>query len=204
MEKLLSISDAIDRLATRIGKWAAWLILPMVAITMFDVLTRKYVPVQQFIANSPVGHVITSTKLQEMEWHLHTALFALCFGWAYLRDAHVRVDLVREKLKPRKQAWIEFIGCLVFLLPYTAVVTFFGWEFVIRSFVVLEGSASMTGMPYRFVIKGILLAGIMIALLAGLSILFRKLVYLFGPAELLPRTSPLHSAANEPIAALED
>ena len=43
------------------------------------------------------------------------AVSPLLIGYAYLKDAHVRIDLVRERLSERAQWWIELAGCLLFL-----------------------------------------------------------------------------------------
>ena len=34
-----------------------------------------------------------STRLQELEWQLHTVLFTMWLGYAYLKNAHVRIDV---------------------------------------------------------------------------------------------------------------
>src|SRR3546814_2644759 len=63
-------------------------------------------------------------------WHLHAALFLLALGYAYTVNAHVRVDLLREKLSDRGQAWIELLGICLLMLPYILVVMYYGWTFV--------------------------------------------------------------------------
>jgi TRAP-type mannitol/chloroaromatic compound transport system permease small subunit len=171
MHRLIRIADTMDRAVSRIGGLASWLVLLLVGVTLFDVVTRRFL-------------VLGSTKLQEMEWHLHTGLFMLCLAWGYLKDVHVRVDLVRERLPPRVKAWIELLGCAGFLLPYTALILFFGFDFVRVSFEQGESSAAMTGLPYRWAIKSTILAGFALVFGAGLAVLLRKIVFLFGPASM--------------------
>ena len=84
--------------------------------------------------------MLGSTKLQEGEWHLHAMLFLLCLGFAYLKNAHVRISLVHERFSPTTQRWIEFIGCLVFAIPYCAIVFYFAMDFVERSWNLNEAS----------------------------------------------------------------
>jgi TRAP-type mannitol/chloroaromatic compound transport system permease small subunit len=179
METLIRISDALRRFVEFIGQCAKWLIIPMIAITIWDVVTRKFFSVQIFFSGI-VGDLLNSTKLQEMEWHLHTALFALCLGFGYLRNAHVRVDLVAEMRSPRWRAWIEFLGCILFLLPYCLLVIYFAYDFVLKSYLQGEISASLIGLPHRWVIKSVLMVGLVLALLAGISVLLRYIVVLFG------------------------
>ena len=78
----------------------------MAAVTCFDVLARK------------TGMPVPLTKLQELEWHFHAALFSLWMGYGYTINAHPRVDSFTEKMTLRRQAWIELAGCLLFALPY--------------------------------------------------------------------------------------
>ena len=132
MDLLIGISDHLDRWITRVGRVAAWAGVALIALTVFDVVTRR-------------SFVLSSTKLQELEWHFHVVLFAFCLGFAYLKDAHVRIDLVRENLSKRIQWWIELLGCMLFLLPYCALVVYFSFDFTVRSFNVDEVSASATG-----------------------------------------------------------
>ena len=37
----------------------------------------------------------------------------LAIAYAYRVDAHIRIDLVSVKLRPRVQVWIEFYGTLL-------------------------------------------------------------------------------------------
>jgi TRAP-type mannitol/chloroaromatic compound transport system permease small subunit len=197
MEALARISDRLSRLVIAIGQLAKWLILPLVAVTVWDVITRKLVVLQQFQVGL-VGNLMNSTKLQEMEWHLHTALFALCLGFGYLHNAHVRIDIISERLASRTRAWIEFLGCLLFLIPYTGVVIYFAYDFALTSYAQGEISSALIGIPHRWIIKSVLLVGMVLALLAGVSILLRYVLVLFGPPRLANDPFVQH-ASEEPV-----
>src|SRR5688500_1282504 len=75
------LSAALARIVTVVGRSAAWVVVLLCLITVFDVITRRFL-------------VLGSIVLQELEWYLHTILFMLTIGFGYLADAHVRVDLV--------------------------------------------------------------------------------------------------------------
>src|SRR5690606_19477710 len=113
-----------------------------------DVVWRGWVGNNPALTSSWFHREIGSTKLQEVEWHLHATLFLLCIGFAYMKDAHVRVEIVREKMKPRLRAWIELLGCLLFVLTYCYILLDFGIDFAIRSFKTNEVSAAMTGLSH--------------------------------------------------------
>jgi TRAP-type mannitol/chloroaromatic compound transport system permease small subunit len=173
---VLRVTDAIEGFVGTIGRFAGWLILLLVAITMFDVMTRHYFAIG-----------IGSAAIQEMEWHLHTALFALCLGYAYLRNAHVRIEILRERFSVRARAWIEFLGCAFLLVPYAMVTIYYGYHFVAMSFAYGERSTSPAGLCCRWIIKGVLLSGLVLLLLAGLAVLLRHALFLFGPRQLRER-----------------
>ncbi|MCB2101009.1 MAG: TRAP transporter small permease subunit [Rhodobacterales bacterium] len=171
MQALARLSDFLDAFVSRVGKLASWSFLFLIGITIFDVVSRRF-------------FVLGSTKLQEAEWHFHAILFSLCLGYAYMADAHVRIDLVRERLSPRTQWWLELIGVLFFLLPYCAVVVYFGIDFAERSYAQHEISASATGLTHRWLIKSVIPIGFSILFLAGVAVALRKVIELFGPPQL--------------------
>ncbi|MCL6609008.1 MAG: TRAP transporter small permease subunit [Geminicoccaceae bacterium] len=182
MDGLLRASDRLRRVVEMVGRLACWLILPMILVTVWDVVSRKSPALREW-GLAVTGGIAHSTILQELEWHLHTTLFALCLGYAYVKNAHVRVDLILERLAPRARAWIELLGCLLFMLPYTALVIWFAVDFTWTSWANAEASVSLIGIPHRWVIKAVLLFGLVLAFLAGFAVLLRLLAHLFGRRE---------------------
>ena len=209
MRKMLDIADSIEKVPQFFGRLGSWLILPLIAIIMFDVLTRKLFggAIQQSIQESAELYAYLSpTKLQEWEWHLHGALFMLAIGFSYTMNAHVRVDVLREKAGDRRQAWIELLGLVIFLFPYAIVISILCWDFVVRAYISNEASAAMTGLSQRWIIKSFLLVCLLLVLLAGVSTFLRQWVYLFGPEHLRGdvKMNMLTSAVAEHLPHLDD
>ena len=167
MQFLFRLSNVLDRIVSVVGSAAAWMCIPLILIIVFDVVTRRFL-------------VLGSTKLQELEWHLHAILFFLCIGWAYIRNAHVRIELVHERLPRKAQLWIELLGCLLFFIPYCVIVLYHGVDWWERSWAIGEVSDSATGLPYRWAIKAFLPVGVAFMFLGAFTILLRKIVELFG------------------------
>ena len=194
MQHLIAVSVALDRFNTRVGKLAAWLLIPLVAVIIVDVITRKFslltLAKDWLIAHgNPAGAefiqtYLTSTKFQELEWHLHAALFLLCLGFGYVRNGHVRIELVRERFSAEVKAWLELVGCIIFLLPYAALVLYFSYDFALRSYNMNEVSSALTGLSHRWIIKSFVPIGMVLLLLAGASVALRNAVFLFGPPEM--------------------
>lgn len=175
MERLLAASKAIERALYALAMTAGWLFVACTAVIVFDVITRKF------------GYQLPemgSTRLQELEWHLHTALFSFWLGIAYIRNAHVRIDIAVANLAPRTQALIEFAGVLVFALPYCLVAIYFSFDFTRIAWVFNEYSDSATGLPWRWIPKGIISIGLLLLLAAVVSVALRLIVFLWGPERL--------------------
>ena len=171
MEKLLAASAAIERTLHRISMAAGWLFIVCTVVIVFDVLTRKF------------GFQIPgmgSTRLQELEWHLHTALFCFWLGTAYLKNAHVRIDIVVSGISERRRAWIEFFGVVIFAIPYCLIAIYFSYDFFHTAWQFNEYSDSATGLPWRWIPKGIISIGLVLLLAAVLAVGMRLIVTLWG------------------------
>ena len=183
MDALLNISALFDRIARWSGKTIGWLMLPLIAVIMFDVVTRKLDYTRLYFADFTVeyGYSI-STIMQDLQWHFHAAILMISFGFGYLANAHVRVDVFREMLPERTQAWNEFILLIFLGIPFLAMMIWYGWDLFQISFEQNEGSDSMTGLDYRWFIKFFVPLGFIIAMMATLATLIRLAAYLFGDA----------------------
>jgi TRAP-type mannitol/chloroaromatic compound transport system permease small subunit len=168
LNALLLMSEALRRLLERVAHVSGWLMVVMALVTCFDVLARK------------TGLPVPLTKLQELEWHFHAAIFSLWMGYGYVINAHPRVDSFTEKMAFRRKAWIELFGCVFLALPYVALVAYHTVGFVATSYAVGDQSESPFGLTHRWIIKGIYAAGIWLVVLGILSVLARLIVFLFG------------------------
>ena len=163
--KILYFSYTLESIVKFFGKIGAWLSMPLIFIIIFDIITRRF-------------FILGSTKLQEMEWHLHTAIFLLSLGFAYIKNSHVRIEIIREKYSSSLKSIFEILGILLFLIPYTSIIIYYGFDFVNRSFNLNEVSSALTGLSHRWIIKSFIPLGMLILLLAGFSILIKNIIYL--------------------------
>ena len=181
---MLDAANGMAAACVKVGTVAAFLYVPMILIILYDVAQRKYLGWAPDFTSTDWYQTFSSTKLQEMEWHLHAVLFLMTLGYGYVKDSHVRIELVRETLKSRTRAWIELLGALLFMVPYCYVIIEYGNENALRAYHIGEGSDALTGLDYRFIIKGFLPLGFVFVALAGASAALKSVVYLFGPASL--------------------
>ena len=167
MELLERISARLDGINSAVGRAAAWLSIPIIAIVVLDVVTRRFL-------------TLGSVTLQELEWHLHAILFLFCAAYAYIDDTHVRVDILRARLGRVPRAWIELVGALLFLTPYSIVIVILGSQFVIDSYLLDEVSDAPGGLPFRYVIKSALPIGFFLLMLQGFSTAAKQILILNG------------------------
>ena len=171
MRALLRASNFINRCLERIADASGWLFVVLAGVICFDVASRK------------LGYQIPgfgSTMLQELEWHLHTVIFSLWMGFIYVINGHPRVDSYTENLSMRGKAWLELWGCLVFALPYFVMLVLYGLVFVQTSYITGEDSEAVTGLPNRWILKTVFVAGLVLLLLSVISTMMRMIVFLFG------------------------
>ena len=149
-------------------KGPALVILPtLIGVSAYDIVGRQF-------------YNTGSTRLQELEWHLFLALVMSAIGFAYLRDVHVRIDVLRNRLSPRKKAGIEIAGYAAALVPFCLVVIIYGSELAWLAFVSGEKSRAALGLPMRWIIKSSLPLGAFLLLLAGTTVFLRNVLFLVG------------------------
>lgn len=148
--------------------FAGVLLVTLAGVIIYDVIGRRFFATGSF-------------KLQELEWHLHGGIAVLAFGYAYLKDAHVRIDIFVDKIGERRRLWLELFGICLFLLPFMALLLWFGYDFAERSFLRGETSNGGVGLTNRWIIKSSVPLAALLAILGGLSVGLRVIVALFRP-----------------------
>lgn len=171
---LKRFADSADGAVLWFGRIAGVFFLLNTAVILIDVLTRR------------AGYQIPgfgSTRLQELEWHFHTVLFALMLGATYALNGHVRVDVAVTRAPRRVRAWLEFFGCLLLALPFLYVTFRYGYDLVSRSYLQNEGSLSPQGLPARYIIKGVFVFGFVLFFISVLSVMARSLLLMLGRSD---------------------
>lgn len=157
-------NNLLDRISGVIGRAASWLTLLMVIVT-FVVVVMRYV--------FDAGLI----WVQESVVWMHAAVFMLGAAYTLRDEEHVRVDVFYRNMTPRRRAWVDLFGVVVFLLP---LCVFLGWnsfDFVMQSWKIGEMSRESGGLPYPFVplLKSVLLLMPVAVALQGLSLAMKSL-----------------------------
>jgi len=170
METLKRIADRIDALNEWVGRGVSWVTTGLVVVVFGDVVMR-------YVFN--ISFVFT----QELEWHLFAFIFLIGAGYTLLHDGHVRVDIVYQRLSTKARAWVNLIGCLVFLFPGCVLIIGTSIDFVWESMKILEGSPDPGGIPLRFLLKSCIPIGFVLFGLQGVSLFIRSLLIIKGQAD---------------------
>jgi len=168
-------SDLLEAIVLRVNYLAAYLWVLLVLVIVFAV-TLRYV----------FGR--GSIMLEEIQWHIYGVGFILALSYALVVDRHVRIDVLAERLPLVARAWIEFVGLLLFLIPFCLAVIVEAVPFVLRSWQLNEVSAAPGGLPYRWIAKSFILWGFTLLLLAAIARLLRVTALLFGRPTPRPAT----------------
>lgn len=173
MQLMAAIIRIISGLNTVIGKTFAWLSLAMVVVC-FTVVVQRY-----FFATSILW-------MQDLYVWINGFMFTAVAGYALLRDDHVRVDIFYAPAPLRRKALIDLIGVLFFLLPFCWVVWSYSWNYVLRSWRLMEGSSNVGGMPGLYLLKTFILVFVVVVVLQGIAMALRSILVLKGREDLLP------------------
>jgi len=168
-----AFSRVVDRWLDRIGRALSWIWLVLLAVIVVNVVLRY-------------AFAEGRIELEELQWHLYSVGFVLGLSYALKDDAHIRVDVIQERLSPRAKAWIELYGLLLLLLPFVLLVLVYGVPFVLSSWNLKEVSQAPGGLGGRWAIKAVLPLGFALLTLAAASRLSRVWACLFGVGPIDP------------------
>lgn len=118
--------------------------------------------------------------MAELEWHVFAFVFLIGAGFTLLHDGHVRVDIFYSMMNPKKQAWINFLGVILFLIPscYLVLKTTIPW--VMDAYSIGESSIDPGGIPHRYLIKAALPVGYGLILVQGILLLLKSFLTIIG------------------------
>jgi len=166
MKILLRLSRIIDGINGLMGKLLPWLVLAAVLISAANAVARK-------------AFNLSSNAYLEVQWYLFAAVFLLGAGYAFLVNAHVRIDVLAGKLSMRVRNIIDMVGILVFLLPLCYFMIQLSWPYVWQAYVSGEISQNYGGL-IRWPVYILVPLGFGLLGLQALSELIKRYAFLRG------------------------
>jgi len=128
-------------------KWIGYLAAVTLAILVMLVV---YDATARYLFNTG------SIALQELEWHLFDVVIMLGIAYTLQRASHVRVDIFYDAYSDKTRHIVNIIGALFFILPFSLLIIYVGFDFVMISFTQMEASSDPGGLSYRYIVKSLL------------------------------------------------
>lgn len=166
MAPLLSLSRLIDGMSNLIGRAMMWFLLATTLISASNAIIRK-------LFN------ISSNGFLEIQWYLFAAVFMLGSGYAFLKNAHVRIDFISSKFSDRGRNIVDVIGIIVFVFPLCYLMVKLSWPVFENAWVSGEMSSNAGGLV-RWPVYGLIPLGFIILALQAVSELIKRVAFLAG------------------------
>jgi len=164
-ESSVKICDSMDKIVMGIGHVVMW----TNGILIFAIIL-------QVILRYGFGHGLVI--LEELQWHLYALGIMFGASYAMTLDSHIRVDIVHARLSEKWQKRWDLFGIIFLLLPFVIIIFHQSLDFVYESWRVSERSDAPMGLPFRWLIKGVIPASFGLLTVAVISRAIRIIHYL--------------------------
>ncbi|MFN7414794.1 MAG: TRAP transporter small permease subunit [Dolichospermum sp.] len=179
IRKLLKFSQFIDNGADKLGWLSNWLVLLTIGVGFFNVVVRY---MGRFI-----GVQLSSNALLELQWYLFSLTFLFGFVYILRHGENVRVDFLYTNMSEKKRALVDFVGTVLFLIPFCLLGIWVTINPVLQSWGRLtdgswgtwEISSDANGLP-RAPIKTMVPIALLLLLLQSISQAIKYLAVLLG------------------------
>jgi TRAP-type mannitol/chloroaromatic compound transport system permease small subunit len=168
MNALLALSRAIDTLNERTGRLVLWLVLAATLVSAAN-------------AGMRYSFGMASNAWLELQWYLFAAIFLLAAGYTLKHNSHVRIDILYGRLSERGRAWIDILGALFFLLPFSLLLVWFSWPGFADALQHGEMSSDAGGL-LRWPVRLMIPLGFALLALQGVSEIIKRVAFLRGHA----------------------
>lgn len=162
---LLAVIRAIDGFSERSGWVVSWLVVPLIAIMVIEVVSR-------YVLRFPTPWTYDLTYM------LTGTLFMLGAAYTLRHEGHIRTDFLYKSFPVRWQGLIDTVAYLFFFFPGIGIFMWFGWETFFDAWRLGERSISPWNpplYPFRAVIP---LTGLLL-LVQGVAQVLKSLHALF-------------------------
>jgi len=121
--------------------------------------------------------------MQELEWHWFSVMFLFGLGYTLRENGHVRVDVLYDNFSTNTKAWINIIGALIFTIPFSILIVYYGWDFFLASFASGENKGDPGSLPRLWPIKLTISVAFVILILSAITVILEESLVLTGKQE---------------------
>jgi TRAP-type mannitol/chloroaromatic compound transport system permease small subunit len=160
---VLQIVRALDSISITSGKIVAWLIIPMVASLVYEVIAR-------YLFNAPTEWAY------DMTFMLYGTFFMLGAAYTLQKKGHIRTDSFYSAWSVKRQGWTDTACYLIFFFPALIAFLVVTWDYFAISYAQHERIVTSPWMPIVYPFKFVMPLATALLLLQGISE-FIKSVY---------------------------
>jgi TRAP-type mannitol/chloroaromatic compound transport system permease small subunit len=160
--KLKAFLNGMDSISEWSGRIFVWLIIPLTAVVVFEVFSRR-------VLNAP--HIWAT----EVTNYIYGPHFMLVAAYTLLHRGHVSIDIFFQRLSKRWKGIIECFNHIVFFFPFCFIIFQQGIVFAKTSWEINETSATAT-LPVVPEIKTVIPVTFGLLLIQGLANFIRCII----------------------------
>lgn len=164
MDKFIRV---IDRLSGSTGVIAAWLVVPLIAATCYEVFAR-------YALNAPTIWAF------ELGYMLTGANFLIGAAYTLRERGHIRIDILYNHLPARTRAIIDIVGYVFLFLPAAMWLDVALWKYAMSAIKSQEFSGQSAWNPVIWPFRVVFFSGFLLLTLQGIAELIRASRYLSG------------------------
>ncbi len=145
---ILALVPKIDFISDKLSKF--FMIISGISLIILTILVSYDVITRKLFSGGSIA-------LQELEWHLYDIVFLFGIAYTLSKDKHVRVDILYDKFPFKVKKAINLVALIFFVVPLSTLIVIEAIPFVQMSLEQNEGSADPGGLPYRWIIKSVMI-----------------------------------------------
>jgi TRAP-type mannitol/chloroaromatic compound transport system permease small subunit len=160
---------ALHRIVSAIAVFVARVTLPLIIVLgVIQVLARNF-------------RWDPGVDPLDLQACLFFALIMTSFAYGYVRDAHVRIDVLSARASPRVVALLDLVAAILIVAPLCVVLIAYGVDSTWRAFEQGERLGE-TGLPLAWLVRAAVPLGFGLLLLAAIAAALRGIAVLQGDA----------------------
>jgi TRAP-type mannitol/chloroaromatic compound transport system permease small subunit len=152
----------IDTISEWSGRIFAWLIVPLVAGTTYEVIVR-------YLFNAP------TIWAYDLSYMLYGSHFMLGAAYTLLKGGHIRTDIFYQNWSVRTRGWVDALLYLFLFFPGMIFFFWMGYQEALHAWQIGERSDASPWRPILYPLKAVLPTMAVLILIQGVSEFIKSL-----------------------------
>lgn len=158
---LVSVVRVIDAISDWSGTIVAWLIIPLMAGTTYEVIVR-------YVFNAP------TIWAYDLSYMLYGSHFMLGAAYTLLKGGHIRTDIFYQNWSPRTRGLVDALLYLLLFFPGMIFFFWMGGQEALHSLQIGERSDASPWRPIVYPLKIVIPVTAVLILVQGVSELIKS------------------------------